>query len=262
MTIITPTGITGINSITSSGSTLVFQSAIGTPPTVTGLNNISSSGIITATGFVGNVTGNVTGNVAGNITGNVAGNVTGNVNSSGVSTITTLQTGAIQTTAGKPLLNTTGSIIQVVYASTGFVRQTISSASPVAVNGLSCTITPTSSTSRIIITAELTGSWTYVASMTIFRNGASLIANHGGNNQTGTGPIADFTLYNTGATTSNYIHRYPLIYQDTPGSTSAQTYQIYANAGWNGGTNAFYVNDRDSADMLSQSCMYVMEVTG
>jgi hypothetical protein len=59
MTIITPTGITGINSITSSGSTLVFQSASGTSPTVSGLNNITSSGIITATGFVGNLTGNV-----------------------------------------------------------------------------------------------------------------------------------------------------------------------------------------------------------
>jgi hypothetical protein len=59
MTIITPTGITGINSITSSGSTLVFQSASGTSPIVTGLDNISSSGIITATGFVGNLTGNV-----------------------------------------------------------------------------------------------------------------------------------------------------------------------------------------------------------
>jgi hypothetical protein len=70
MTIITPTGITGINSITSSGSTLVFQSASGASPTVSGLNNISSSGIITATGFVGNLTGNV--------------------NSSGVSTIATL----------------------------------------------------------------------------------------------------------------------------------------------------------------------------
>jgi len=70
MTIITPTGITGINSITSSGSTLVFQSASGTSPVVTGLDNISSSGIITATGFVGNITGNI--------------------NATGVSTIATL----------------------------------------------------------------------------------------------------------------------------------------------------------------------------
>ncbi len=59
MTIITPTGIIGINSITSSGSTLVFQSASGTSPVVTGLDNISSAGVITATRFVGNLTGNV-----------------------------------------------------------------------------------------------------------------------------------------------------------------------------------------------------------
>jgi hypothetical protein len=59
MTIITPTGITGINSITSSGSTLVFQSASGTSPIVTGLDNISSAGVITATRFVGDITGNI-----------------------------------------------------------------------------------------------------------------------------------------------------------------------------------------------------------
>jgi hypothetical protein len=62
-----------------------------------GTTTLSSGGSGT---FVGNVTGNVTGNVIGNITGNVAGNVTGNLNSSGVSTITTLQAGAIQNTAG------------------------------------------------------------------------------------------------------------------------------------------------------------------
>jgi len=59
MTIITPTGITGINSISSSGSTLVFQSASGTSPVVIGLDNISSAGVITATRFVGDITGNV-----------------------------------------------------------------------------------------------------------------------------------------------------------------------------------------------------------
>jgi hypothetical protein len=173
-----------------------------------------------------------------------------------------LRTNAIQTVAGKPILNSTGSIIQVVYASTGFVRQTISSASPVAVNGLACTITPTSISNQIMVVAELSGSWTYVASMTLYRNGTSVIPNHGGNNQTGTGAIADFTSYNQAVSTgSSTILRWPMIYRDSPASTSALTYQIYANAGWAGGTNAFYVNDRDSADMLSQSCMYVMELS-
>jgi hypothetical protein len=88
MTIITPTGITGINSITSSGSTLVFQSASGTSPTVSGLNNITSSGIITATGFVGNLTGNINSTGVSTIaTLNVSQSNPTNLNVSGVTTV-------------------------------------------------------------------------------------------------------------------------------------------------------------------------------
>lgn len=54
MTIITPTGITGINSITSSGSTLVFQNVSGGNINVSGVNissgaNINISGVSTFT---------------------------------------------------------------------------------------------------------------------------------------------------------------------------------------------------------------------
>ena len=52
--------------------------------------DISSTGIITATNFSGNLNGDVTGSVTGNVTGDLTGNVTGNINSSGVSTVTTL----------------------------------------------------------------------------------------------------------------------------------------------------------------------------
>jgi hypothetical protein len=90
MTIITPTGVTGINSITSSGNSLSFQNASGASIDVSGLkvaaDSMNVSGIVTATGFVGNVTGNIT----------------GNLNSSGVSTVTTLRATSIVgvTTAG------------------------------------------------------------------------------------------------------------------------------------------------------------------
>ena len=48
--------------------------------------DLKASGIITATSFVGSITGGVTGDVTGRITGDVVGNI----NSSGVSTIATL----------------------------------------------------------------------------------------------------------------------------------------------------------------------------
>ena len=65
---------------------------VGGDPSATGkigvginsIGNIRASGIITATSFVGALTGDVTGNVTGNITGDVTGDV-----SSGITTATT-----------------------------------------------------------------------------------------------------------------------------------------------------------------------------
>jgi hypothetical protein len=55
MTIITPTGVTGINSITSSGNSLSFQNASGASIDVSGLkvaaDSMNVSGIVTASGI-------------------------------------------------------------------------------------------------------------------------------------------------------------------------------------------------------------------
>ena len=61
---------------------------------INSIGNIQASGIVTATSFVGALTGDVVGDVTGAVTGNVTGNITGNVdgdiNSTGISTFTTL----------------------------------------------------------------------------------------------------------------------------------------------------------------------------
>ena len=57
---------------------------------INSIGNIQASGIVTATSFVGALTGNVVGNVTGAVTGNVTGNITGNVDgnvNSGISTL-------------------------------------------------------------------------------------------------------------------------------------------------------------------------------
>ena len=56
------------NDVNSSG-----QKGVG----ISSFGDIKASGIVTATGFVGALTGDVTGNVTGNLTGNVTGNLTG-----------------------------------------------------------------------------------------------------------------------------------------------------------------------------------------
>ena len=61
---------------------------------INSIGNIQATGIVTATSFVGaltgDVVGDVTGAVTGNVTGNITGNVDGNINSTGISTFTTL----------------------------------------------------------------------------------------------------------------------------------------------------------------------------
>ena len=57
---------------------------------INSIGNIQATGIVTATSFVGALTGNVVGNVTGAVTGNVTGNITGNVDgniNSGISTL-------------------------------------------------------------------------------------------------------------------------------------------------------------------------------
>ena len=67
-------------------------------------SDVSASGVtITASSFVGPVTGNVTGNLTGNVTGNLTGNVTGNVTSSSTSTFSS----GINVTGGRVLIGTT-----------------------------------------------------------------------------------------------------------------------------------------------------------
>jgi hypothetical protein len=177
--------------------------------------------------------------------------------------MSTLKTNAIQTVDGKPLLNSTGSVIQVVSANTGFVRQTITSTTPQAITGLSATINPTSSSNKILIQAMLVCSYTYVCGIHIYRNGSDLIPNHGETLQTG-GATAYWIHYQSSQETArdNQIFSMPIDYLDSPGTTSALTYQIYANSGWNGGSSSLYINDRAGQDMLSCSNIVLMEITG
>ena len=70
---------------------------------INSIGNIQATGIVTATSFVGALTGNVVGNVTGAVTGNVTGNVTGDVdgnvtasslNATGISTLGVTTTSA------------------------------------------------------------------------------------------------------------------------------------------------------------------------
>ena len=92
---------------------------------INSIGNIQATGIVTATSFVGALTGNVVGNVTGAITGNVTGNITGNidgdVNSTGISTFSQLSVTGLVNVGTSATFTSGGLDVTGVTSSTSFV---------------------------------------------------------------------------------------------------------------------------------------------
>jgi hypothetical protein len=149
--------------------------------------------------------------------------------------MSTLRTNAITTVAGKPILNSTGGILQVVH--TPFPGQFVGTASAtgtgyyVDVTGLSAVITPSSANNKILIMTNIyvgittLGAPGYQQHFRIKRNGVPILVGDGeASRPTATGRV---NMYDT----DSNIMRYRMtilsgVHYDSPDSTSPLTYQI------------------------------------
>ena len=125
--------------------------------------------------------------------------------------ITTASSGKVIPSAALPA----GTVLQVVQATTTTTTSTTSS-TYVAITNLTASITPTSSTNKILIIVNVSiygQSSSTEGAITIYRNGADL--------STGTG-FAD--MY---AGSSDFIMQAPMLYLDSPATTSSTTYAAY-----------------------------------
>lgn len=167
-----------------------------------------------------------------------------------------LKTNAIQTTSGEPILNSTGSIIQVVYGDMGSNTATISSPNITSIPGCSVNITPTRSSSKILLLATVISSGRYVHSYGFTRDGIPI----GGNSNTNTSNSI-VTEYWTGSSSElSYATSINYQYLDSPGITSSFTYAPAACSSWNGTNYALIINDRNSGDMRGLTSIIAMEV--
>jgi hypothetical protein len=173
---------------------------------------------VNATSIVGVNTLGVTTAYIGSVVGNLTGNVTGNLNSSGVSTITTLQTGAIQTTAGKPILNSTGSVLQVVNALTTTQSTNANVAGGTNFDLLSASISPYSSTSKILIIVSVQV-WMQNGSAAVMYGKGSILRG-------GTLIAGNAAAESVIGSIFEWGHRYNLTYLDSPSTTSNITYTL------------------------------------
>jgi len=146
-----------------------------------------------------------------------------------------------------------GTVLQVISTTTTAPFST-SSSSFVAVTGLSATITPTSSTSKIVISGSISysGGGGENATIQLQRNGTVIFA---GDPQTGR--KQGFSMYNG----AYYAVSNACQYLDSPGTTSAVTYQIYMaqNGGQTGYVNQTAAN-RNPYESTTASTITVMEI--
>lgn len=164
-------------------------------------------------------------------------------------------TGTITVPANN-ILYSPGTILQVVSASSGPLRQTINTTSAVPIDGLSVTIYPKFPNSRIVVEAQITSTATYVSSFGIYKNDAAVTDTTGYTNSEE--PNMAYTVY-LGESAPDNIYSWPLLWSEVPNSTSPIKYTIMASSAWGGTATATYINNRSSNDMASFSHMIVTE---
>lgn len=175
--------------------------------------------------------------------------------------MSTLSLNAIQSLAGKRLLNNTGSILQVqqAFLDTTWTGTATLAAGGAAITGLSVTITPTSATNKILLWSSVYGNGQAATTQlfTWFSRGTTKI---GAAAAAGTrvGVMGRWYLNDSAVAAS-----FPMVYLDSPGVTTTLTYSIYAATE---GAGTIYVN-RTQADTdgtgngaRGASCLIAMEV--
>jgi hypothetical protein len=159
-------------------------------------------------------------------------------------------------------INGSGKLINNVVSATKTSKFTTTSTSYVAVTGLSATITPTSTSSKVLVNFDLNaGIIGNAGGVRIYRNGAAIAI--------GDANASDHRLtsnvYN-GGDDSNSTPSWSMSVLDSPATTSAVTYQIYVACFQGGGT--IVINDQTSQvtgqsyACRSASTITAMEVTG
>ena len=176
--------------------------------------------------------------------------------------MSTIKTNAIQTTAGKPILHSTGSILQVVTTNKTDVFTT-TSATMTDVTGLNASITPSSANNKILVHFSVnmgnTGQY-YLAAGDITRNGTAIaLGDAAGSRQRCTFGTQE------GGVIHGDMRCYAGSFLDSPSSTSALTYQIRVRSE---SPHTVFINRSNEADgdnIVSQrgiSHITLMEVSG
>jgi len=172
------------------------------------------------------------------------------------------EAGTVLTTAGVPAsAMPAGSVLQVVHGAYTS-QQTLSPGSSWAeVTGLSATITPSSATSKILVSASINASGStsnYVVTFRLYRNGSYIEVSPNNSLRPG-------TFITIGAQQWNNYFRYQAtgVYLDSPASTSSLTYKLYTRDTRDNGVvfiNSGYYDENGASNPVGYSSITLMEI--
>lgn len=173
--------------------------------------------------------------------------------------MSTLAVDTITSKAGKPLVNSTGSVLQVQSTTkTDSYSQSIST--PTLVTGLAVSITPTSESSKILVTASVSASTSSGSRAFIGLRKDGAVLTQG--DAAGSRVRCHAQIQNSD---TGYMNQITMQHLDSPSTTSSITYQVYAID--EGSSTTININ-RSSSDTDSAargrgvSSITVMEIAG
>jgi hypothetical protein len=179
-----------------------------------------------------------------------------------------LRTNRIVPRDGIPSGASGGGIIQVVFVEKSDAESLTSNSTPQLIPGLSATITPTRSDSKILVQVVFHASigGNYAAHYCVLRRGGTniCIGDTAGSRTRGSLALQTATFWDDNSGANYSMGQASLNFLDSPATTSATTYGLYhADAD---GTNALYVNrsrtDGDGASYIRvASTITLMEVS-
>ena len=176
--------------------------------------------------------------------------------------MSTLKTNAIQTTSGKPILNSTGSVLQVVQSVYSGQFAATPGAGTFATLPISLSITPSSASNKILLTVDIyLGSQAFQTALACYRNGTLLIPG----TTNGVRPQASFYNNTYSAQVAYGVERVGGSILDSPSTTGTVSYTFAAKdyAGYYILMNRSY-NFQNTADYdhVGSSTVTAMEISG
>ena len=224
----------------------------GSTVTIAGIASVTSS--VTAPSFVGS---------GANLTSLPAANLTGSLPAISAANLTNIPaanlTGTLPAISGANLTGISGDKILQVVSTTKTDPFSSSSTSYVDVTGLSATITPASSSNKIMVLVTACGNTNGSKGYGRIVRGSTAIAV---GDADGSKVQATFDMNN--AASGNRGQSYVGSILDSPNTTSATTYKLqirHENGAGNANINRLHVNDDSSVNGRYSSTITLMEVS-